>query len=123
MDITLERVLSLLPRKEDGTFEHGAKKEFAQSIGYSSGEIISMWINGSSSSYKTKLHEISMKYNVPVDWLEGKTDKKIPLAVQWNSEGDPVVEELLQAIRSATEEERRDMLNLIHIIQKRRKEG
>lgn len=76
MDIILERILSLLPHKEDGKFVRGSKKEFAQSIGYDSGDIISMWVNGSSTSYKGKIHEISAKYNVSVDWLEGKTDEK-----------------------------------------------
>lgn len=123
MDITLERVLSLLPRKEDGSFEHGAKKEFAQSIGYSSGEIVSMWIKGSSSSYKTKLHEISMKYNVSVDWLEGKTDEKIPHAAQWDSEGDPVKEEMYHMMSTATQEELRDMLELMRFVKRKRKDG
>lgn len=116
MDITLERVLSLLPRKEDGSFEHGAKKEFAQSIGYSSGEIISMWIKGSSSSYKTKLHEISMKYNVSVDWLEGKTDEKIPLADLINSEGDPVQAELNRRIIKMSPEQKRKTLDIIRVL-------
>lgn len=113
MDKTLERVLSLLPRKEDGSFAHGAKKEFAQNIGYSSGEIVSMWINGSSSSYKAKLHEIALKYNVSVEWLEGQTDEKIPHAVQWNSEGDPVVEEVFRRVLSATPEEKKRILDVI----------
>lgn len=89
MDKTLERVLSLLPKKEDGSFAHGAKKEFAQKIGYSSGEIVSMWIKGSSSSYKTKLHEIAMKYNVSVAWLEGKTDVKKPGGLIASIDNDP----------------------------------
>lgn len=76
MDITLERILSLIPRKDDGKFVHGALKQFAQSIGYDGGEIVTMWINGSSESYKKKLHEISDKYNVSVDWLKGNTDIK-----------------------------------------------
>lgn len=76
MDITLERVLSLIPRKPDGKFVHGAKKAFAISIGYDSGDVVSMWINGSSTSYRNKLHEISAKYNVSVEWLRGETDQK-----------------------------------------------
>lgn len=76
MDITLERILSLIPRKDDGKFVHGALKKFAQSLGYDGGEIVTMWINGSSESYKRKLHEISDKYNVSVEWLKGNTDIK-----------------------------------------------
>ena len=50
--------------------------EFAQSIGYDSGDIVSMWINGSSTSYNGKLHEISAKYGVSVAWLMGETGEK-----------------------------------------------
>ena len=78
MDIVLERILSLLPKKPDGKFVRGSKKEFAQSIGYDSGDIVSMWINGSSTSYNGKLHEISAKYGVSVEWLRGETDEKNP---------------------------------------------
>lgn len=76
MDIALERILSLIPKKPDGKFVHGAKKEFAISIGYDSGDIVSMWIKGTSTSYLGKLHEIAIKYNVPVEWLKGETDIK-----------------------------------------------
>ena len=76
MDIVLERILSLLPKKPDGKFVRGSKKEFAQSIGYDSGDIVYMWINGSSTSYNGKLHEISAKYGVSVEWLKGETDEK-----------------------------------------------
>lgn len=76
MDIVLERILSLIPKKENGKYVHGAKKDFAVTIGYDSGDIISMWIKGTSNSYFGKLHEISNKYNVSVEWLEGKTDIK-----------------------------------------------
>lgn len=123
MDETLKRILSLLPKKDDGSFVRGAKKEFAQSLGYDSGDIVSMWIKGSSSSYKTKLHEISMKYNVSVDWLEGKTDEKIPLAGLMNSEGDPVKEEMYRMMSTATQEELHDMLELMRFVKRKRKEG
>lgn len=78
MDITLERILSLIPHKPDGKFIHGAKKEFAESIGYDSGDIVSMWEKGSSQSYRNKLHEIAAKYDVSVEWLKGETDEKSP---------------------------------------------
>ena len=78
MDIVLERILSLLPKKPDGKFVRGSKKEFAQSIGYDSGDIVSMWINGSSTSYNGKLHEISANYCVSVAWLRGETEEKNP---------------------------------------------
>lgn len=78
MDITLERILSLIPKNENGKFKHGSKAEFARNIGYDSGDVVSMWQNGSSVSYKKKLHEISLKYGVSVEWLKGETDEKNP---------------------------------------------
>lgn len=74
MDIVLERILSLLPHDETGKIVRGAKKDFAVSLGYDSGDIVSMWIKGTSTSYKNKLHEIASKYNVSVAWLKGETD-------------------------------------------------
>lgn len=74
MDIVLNRILSLLETDETGKPKHGAKAKFARSIGYDSGDIVSMWEKGSSNSYKKKLHEISDKYNVSLEWLRGETD-------------------------------------------------
>lgn len=74
MDIMLERILSLIPKDDDGKYVHGAKAEFAKSIGYNDGAIVSMWIKGTSTSYKNKLHEIAEKYSVSVNWLRGETD-------------------------------------------------
>lgn len=76
MDIVLERILSLIPKKTDGKFAHGALKEFANSIGLKSGNLVSDWISGRSQSYKNYLYEISAKYNVSVEWLKGETDIK-----------------------------------------------
>lgn len=76
MDVVLERILSLLPHDENGKIMRGAKKDFAKSIGYDSGDIVSMWIKGTSLSYKNKLHEIAAKYHVSVEWLQGKTEDK-----------------------------------------------
>lgn len=78
IDITLERILSLISKKPDGSYIHGAKAEFARAIGYGDGQIVSMWENGQSQSYKGKLHEIAAKYHVSVEWLKGETDEKTP---------------------------------------------
>ena len=78
MDIMLERILSLIPKKETGEFVHGAKKQFAVAIGFKSGEIVSDWIAGRSDSYKNYLYEISNKHDVSVEWLKGETDEKNP---------------------------------------------
>lgn len=74
MDITLNRILSLLDRKPNGDFVHGAKTRFAKSLGFKGGEVVAMWINGSSDSYKNYLYQISSLYDVSVEWLKGETD-------------------------------------------------
>ncbi len=76
MDIVLERILSLIPKKESGDFKHGALKEFANTVGLKSGNLISDWINGRSKSYKNYVYEISEKYNVSISWLTGETNIK-----------------------------------------------
>lgn len=102
MDITLERILSLIPKNENGKFKHGSKAEFARNIGYDSGDVVSMWQNGSSVSYKKKLHEISLKYGVSVEWLKGETDEKNPPA----PEDERILnEELISRLVSLTPEE------------------
>lgn len=77
MDITLERILSLIPKKPDGTFVHGGKKDFADTINLPH-NIVAEWVRGKNKSYKNYLYEISAKYNVSVEWLRGETDKKTP---------------------------------------------
>lgn len=76
MDITLERILSLMPHKPDGSLKHGAKKEFADKIGVKHPQIVSDWIAGRNKSYKSYLYAISAKYGVSVEWLRGETDIK-----------------------------------------------
>lgn len=84
MDITLERILSLIPKKENGDFVHGAKKKFAQEIGLDSGNVISDWVNGRSCSYKNYVYQIASIYGVSVAWLkgEGETETKEKSAAQ-----------------------------------------
>lgn len=78
MDITLERILSLIPKKENGDFQHGSQKAFANSIGLKSGNLIADWIKGRSESYTNYLYEISAKYNVSLEWLRGETNDPEP---------------------------------------------
>ena len=75
MDIVLQRILSLIPKKPNGAFVHGEKKKFAVSIGFKSGEIVSDWIAGRSDSYKNYLYEIAQKHGVSVEWLRGESDR------------------------------------------------
>lgn len=118
MDKTLERIISLIPQKENGAFKHGALKDFAESIGLSSGNVISDWISGRSHSYKRKLYEISSKYNVSVEWLKGETDEKEMLSA--TPEVDARTEEIAKFLRSATEEEINMVLSHVHWLESRR---
>jgi hypothetical protein len=93
MDVTLTRILSLLPH-ENGKIKRGSQKTFAQSIGYGSGDIVSMWINGTSQSYKKKLHQIADEYHVSVAWLKGETDDPTVEAEGIKKAPDPKIEGL-----------------------------
>lgn len=119
MDVVLERILSLLPCGENGKIVRGAKKDFAQSIGYDSGDIVSMWIKGTSLSYKNKLHEIAAKYHVSVEWLRGETDdpgvKKAPAI-----EGEGSDEKISRFVRSASAEELDEIYRYIDFLESKR---
>ena len=56
MDIVLERILSLIPKKENGDFVHGSKKEFCQKIDAPT-NIVNAW-------NKSLLSELSLPYCV-----------------------------------------------------------
>lgn len=112
MDITLERVLSLIPKKPDGKYIHGAKKEFAESLGYDGGDIISMWIKGTSTSYEGKLHEIASKYGVTVEWLKGETDEKTPPAPAMSA----VKQEAYKLIESMSDEQLEKFIRMARIM-------
>lgn len=75
MDITLERILSLIPSEKDGRFKKYAAADFASKIGVAQ-NLPSEWKAGRNKSYKTKLQTIADAYNVSIDWLYGKTDIK-----------------------------------------------
>lgn len=119
MDIMLERILSLIPKDDDGKYVHGAKAEFAKSIGYNDGAIVSMWIKGTSTSYKNKLHEIAEKYGVSVNWLRGETDDPgIKEAPATEGEGDDG--KIAQFIRSASAEELDEIYRYIDFLESKR---
>ena len=120
MDIVLERILSLLPKKPDGNFVRGSKKDFATSIGYDSGDIVSMWINGSSTSYYGKLHEIAAKYNVSVEWLKGESDQKEKSSTPNGVELDAETIELREIWNSADRDEREALLAMAKMLKARR---
>ena len=103
MDITLERVLSLIPRKPDGKYVHGAKKEFCLSIEAPS-NIVNEWERGASKSYNNYLYQIAAKYDVSVEWLRGETDEKKPAL----KEGER--EKLLKAVDNMSRDELLDFI-------------
>ena len=102
MDIMLERILSLIPKKENGDFQHGALKAFANSIGLKSGNLVSDWLKGRSESYKNYIYEVSAKYGVTVEWLKGETDEKNPPVPE---DKRKLNEELISRLVSLTPEE------------------
>ena len=75
MDAVLERILSLIPKKNNGDYVFGAKKRFCDSIGIES-QTLSDWISGRSSSYMNKLLEIALANDVSMTWL--KTGEDVP---------------------------------------------
>lgn len=115
MDITLQRILSLIPKSEKGKYVHGAKKEFAVSIGYEDGDIISHWETGKSHSYMNKLYEIAANHNVSVEWLKGETD--IKKADPNDGDGaDETIAELIRIAKTGTTEERQQLLEIAKLI-------
>ena len=122
MDIIGERVFSLIPKKPDGKYKHGAKADFARSLGFKSGAIVSDWESGKSDSYKNYLYQISALYNVSVEWLQGKTeDKSIKETPDPKIEGVSVeAQEILDYIRGATPAELAEVCRYIGYLKSKR---
>ena len=110
MEVMLERVLSLIPKKPDGKFVHGAKKDFSKNIGAPE-NIVSDWISGRSSSYKNYAYQISAKYGVSVAWLRGETDEKNPASEEAGF--NPTMEDWLNAIDRMSREEMRAVMSRV----------
>ena len=111
MEVMLERVLSLIPKKPDGKFVHGAKKDFSKNIGAPE-NIVSDWISGRSSSYKNYAYPISAKYGVSVEWLRGETDEKEKPASE-EAGFNPTMEDWLNAIDHMSREEMRAVMSRV----------
>ena len=122
MDITLERMLTLIPKKENGNFKHGALSQFARSIGFKDGHIVSDWIAGNSESYKNYIYQVSALYHVSVEWLQGKTeDKSIKETPDPKIEGVSVeAQEILDYIRGATPAELAEVCRYIGYLKSKR---
>ena len=111
LEVMLERVLSLIPKKPDGKFVHGAKKDFSKNIGAPE-NIVSDWISGRSSSYKNYAYQISAKYGVSVEWLRGETDEKEKPASE-EAGFHPTLEDWLNAIGRMSREEMRAVMSRV----------
>ena len=120
MSIMQERVLSLIPRKPDGKYVHGAKADFARELGFKSGAIVSDWESGKSDSYKNYLYQISALHGVSVEYLRGETDdpgiKEAPATEGEGSDG-----KIAQFIRSASAEELDEIYRYIDFLESKRK--
>ncbi len=115
MDITLKRMLTLIPKKENGNFKHGALSQFARSIGFKDGHIVSDWIAGNSESYKNYIYQVSALYHVSVEWLQGKTeDKSIKETPATEGEGlSAARQKLYDAIANLTDEQCTKLLGVV----------
>ena len=115
MDIVLTRILSLIPKKPDGKFVHGALKEFANKLNLKSGNVVSDWMNGRSTSYISYVYQIADIYNVSVEWLKGETDDPgIKKAPGINAEGLSAARKaLLDAVGGLTDEQCEKLLGIV----------
>ena len=104
MEILLERILSLVPKK------HGGDKEFALSIGYKSGNVIADWKAGRSFSYKNKVQEIAKVYNVSSEWLYGETDQKEKSPAPEGVELTDLQKEAMEFVKTMNEEQLRQFI-------------
>lgn len=109
MDIMLERILSLIPKKPNGKFVHGEIAKFAKKIGLPNGNLISNWIAGTSKSYKNYIYEIAVKYHVSPEWLTGESDIKNPAPTN-EGEIDNEQKELIKILSVLDPAEREQLL-------------
>lgn len=85
-DITLRRIISLLPHKADGSLVHGARTELMDYLGIPR-NTFAEWVGERSRSYRNYLYQIAVKYDVSIEWLLGKTDiKKSPAVAETTTE-------------------------------------
>lgn len=97
-------MLSLIPKKANGKFEHGSVKEFATKLGFKDGHIVSDWISGNATSYKKYVYQVSDIYNVSQKWLLGETEtKEKPSEIEGFSNSDIAI---AKKIQSLTKEQR-----------------
>lgn len=112
MDIVLERIMSLIPEK------HGAKKEFAESLGLPS-NVISDWLAGRNKSYQRHVYRIATAYHVSPEWLKGETDEKENPVVP---NEDAEAAEFYELLKSLTPQQREIIFNNIELMRKQNKQ-
>lgn len=124
MEKQLERILSLIPRKPDGTFVHGAKKGFCEKVGLAP-NTMTEWEAGRSRSYTRYLYQIAEAYGVSVEWLRGETDERSAAPEPENDElrellemlkNRPECRMLLSTVKGATKEEVEANVKLIEAL-------
>lgn len=119
MDIVLERILSLIPKKENGDFVHGSKKEFCQKIDAPT-NIVNAWVRGTNHSYRNYLYRIASEYDVSVEWLEGKTAKKNGRPSDMGRTVDRRTQRIFDFVDKCSPEEFADLAKYIDFLEARR---
>ena len=119
MDIVLERILSLIPKKENGEFVHGSKKEFCQKIDAPT-NIVNAWVRGTNHSYRNYLYRIAAEYDVSVEWLEGKTAKKNDRPSDMGGTVDRRTQRIFDFVDECSPEEFADLAKYIDFLEARR---
>lgn len=114
MDETLKRIISLMPKKADGKPVHGARTDFAKSIG-APANIFAEWVAGRNASYKNYLYKIADVYDVSVDWLLGLTDEKTPVLKTQDerSAKEIVLEKIDEIAQNGSDQELLELLAVI----------
>ena len=109
MDILLERMLSLIPKKENGKYVHGAKKIFCEKIGAPT-NIVSEWEAEKTKSYRNYVHAVAMAYGVSVEWLKGETDQKEKSPAPEGVELTNLQKEAMEFVKTMNEEQLRQFI-------------
>lgn len=96
MDEMLERILSLIPKKENGEFAYGEKSKFCKAIDVPN-QKLSDWIAGRSDTYQNYVYQIAEAYHVSPEWI--KTGVTKDEALDRDREDWIEEREMLQTIR------------------------
>lgn len=103
MDTMLQRILDLVGNK------HGSTKELADAIGIS-GNSITNWKNGHSTSYTKYAPQIAEYYGVSLDWLSGNSDVKEKLVTNKDDERSIISKEIMGYVKQLSPEQQRMVL-------------